>query len=356
MIKKKSPLLLALSLGSLAAAYADAPTEQQAQPTAFLMPGHYALKNGYEITPSVSALYWKAYEEGLDYAIKTESGAAFINNNGSVKRMQFDWDWGFRVGLGYLIPNRKMDLDLSWTRYETEHSNSTSATFPETLFSVWTYPGAGLSSENFAKARTDLDLNIIDFVMGAYFSPRKFLDIKAFAGLSTAWIDQKFSIHLSGGSNSQISNAVVLDDHIRLKNNFWGIGPKFGLNTSWILGWGFSIVGNANATLFYGLFDIKQNESVLLSGLSPRITYLDIDHNRFHLLRANLDLLLGMRWDRMFCNNRTHLSIEAGWENLLFWGQNQLMRFVATGHPGVNVSENGDLCLEGLTLKASFAF
>ncbi len=338
---------------------------QQAEPQKFehapindpLSPGHYQLRKKSTITLTGSALYWKAYEEGLDYAIKSDSGITNVRD-GSVKRMEFGWDWGFRAGLGYQFPNEKMDLSAIWTCYESSGTNSTHATFPSTLFSVWTYPGAGLSSEAKAKAKASLKMNMVDLLMGATFTPRRFLDIKPFIGLTSAWIDQTMNIHLSGGSSTQIVNATVLDDHIHLRNNFWGIGPKLGINTTWILGWGFSIVGNADVSVFYGIFDLKQDETVALLGITPDNTYSDIDRNRQHLLRANLDLMIGMRWDILFNRDRCHFGIEAGWENMLLSGQNQLMRFVTpgTGNPGINVSGKGDLCLQGITLKGCLSF
>lgn len=356
MMKKNWPLYAALSLLTLQSANSSEQV-QPVQPSDSLMPGHFALQNAYNVTLSGSALYWKAYEGGLDYAIAGSSGGTFIDE-GRVKRMKFDWDWGFRLDLGYQIPNQKMDLDLIWTRFETSGSTSTSPGFPPSLFSVWTYPGAGLSTELQAKAHTDLKLNIADLVMGATFSPRKFLDITPSIGLSSAWIDQNFSIHLSGGSNTQIFNGIVVDDHIRLHNDFWGIGPKFGLHTQWLLGCGFSIIGNVDAALLYGLFEVKQSETTELANLTPSSNYYDIDHNRFHLLRANLDLLLGMRWERLFSSDRYRLSLEAGWETFLFWGQNQLMRFVTpgSGNAGINTTMGGDLCLQGLTMRGSFSF
>lgn len=320
----------------------------------YLLPGQYHLKNGCNVTASGGALYWKAYEEGLDYVIKNNSGTAFINNDASVKRMELGWNWGFRIGLEYEIPHQKMDLESTWTSYVSTATSHSKAEFPATLFSVWTYPGAGISSETEAKAKARLKFNVVDLMMGATFSPRSFLDIKPRAGLASAWIDQKFNIHLSGGSTS--SPALVLDDHIVLKNNFWGIGPKFGLNTTWSLGCGFNIIANVDISVLYGEFEIKQDETVLSSGLSPATTYVDVDSNRFHLLRAYLDMMLGLGWDHMFHNDRYHLSLQAGWENNILWGQNQLMRFITTSDPGVNVSGKGDLCIEGLTLKASFSF
>ena len=41
-------------------------------PTPIDLQGLYQVEDAYGITGTVSALYWKAYEEGLDYAIKNK--------------------------------------------------------------------------------------------------------------------------------------------------------------------------------------------------------------------------------------------------------------------------------------------
>ncbi len=304
---------------------------------------------------SVSALFWQAQEDGLDYMIKNESGLAFVNNNGSVKRVDPDWDWGFRLGLGYRS-NCDMDFRLNWTWFCTDGTDSTSADFPAGLFHVWTIPGSSLTPATQAKAKWDLKLNIIDLEMGAPLSPTCYLDIRPFIALSTAWIDQKLNIDSSGGVSTGGAALTVLDDAIRMKNDFWGIGPKIGLDTDWCIGCGFSIFGNIDLSLLYGRFDIDQTESILFENLTPATTYLDLKNDKFWLSRASLDIILGVKWEYWFCCDSYYLSIDAGWENLFFFGQNQLKRFVDDSNPGINVPTSGDLSIQGLTLRASFGF
>jgi len=326
----------------------------QAMPTAPVdLQGKYQVENAYGVTLSGSALYWKAYEEELDYVIKN-TGATAINNGGEVERAAFDWNWGFRVDLGYEIPKKKMDLDLCWTSYRTEGTVSDSVASPVTLFSVWSIPNqAGTAFEFQSNAHAHLSINILDFGMSATFAPRRFLDITPFIDLSAARIHQKIHFNLSGGPG--VGGLTVVDDSIQMKNDFWGIGPKLGINTLWDLGWGFGICGDFNLSLLYGFFDITQNEAATFRGTVPN-TFLDIERNKFHLPRLNFDLFLGMRWDRMFCSNRCHLLFEAGWENLIFLGQIQLMRFVNQDNSGINVTSKGDLALQGLSMRATFTF
>ena len=317
--------------------------------------GHYQVQDAYDFTITASALYWQPQEEGLDYVIKN-IGSTQVNDEGSVERVSFDWNWGARVDLGYQVPNQKMVLDLCWTFYETEGHSNKSAVYPETLFSVWSVPNSSnhLANEKQAKAHSSLHLNTIDFGMKATFSPLRFLEITPCIDLSTVWIFQKFQFDLSGGSGLNLG--VVLDDQIRMKNNYWGIGPKFGLDTLWDLGCGFGICGNFNMSLLYGFFHVTQDETVTWSLFNTPSTYLDIDHNRFYVSRLNFDLFLGVRWDKMLSNDRYHLLLEAGWENLIFLGQNQLMRFPTVSYYGINIPSQGDLSVQGLSMRAGLTF
>ncbi len=309
----------------------------------------------YNFTLSVSGLLWQAHEEGLDYMIKNSAGLAFVDDDGSVKRIDFDWDGGVRIAVGYET-DCKMGFYLNWTYFSTDGSDSSTATFPASLFPVWTIPGSNLTSSTKAEASWRLHLNILDLQMNALFSPCCFLALKPYIALSTAWIDQKFNINSSGGMSRGTAAFVVLDDDIDMKNDFWGIGPKFGLETSWFLGCGFSIFGNADISILYGEFDISQEESVLLEGITPAIIYLDLTKDKFWLSRVNLDFILGFKWERTFRDGCYYFAMEAGWENLFFFGQNQLMRFVDDTNPGINIPVKGDLTIQGLSVKASFGF
>lgn len=303
-----------------------------------------------------SLLYWQPHEEGLDYVIQNQAGTAFANSDARIERVDPKWGLGFRIDLGYQFPCTKIELDALWTRIHTKSKSSSTASELGGLFQIWTIPGSGLSAAEYAKASWRANLDILDLKMSALFNPCCFLELTPSLSLSTAWIHQKFNIDSSGGSSTQISNAIVILDAIRMKNNYWGIGPKVGLDTSWWLFCGLSIYGNIDATILYGRFSLSQSEIVELTGLNTPITYLDIDHNKFYLSRVNLDMNIGLKWEFNAFSDWCQFSILAGWENLYLFGQNQLMRFQTVAFPGINSANQGDLSYQGLTLKLSARF
>lgn len=306
------------------------------------------------ILVSSSFLYWQPQEDGLDFVIQSND-AVSLGNEAKVHRMDFDWNPGFRVLLGYQFP-KQMTVASSWTHYLTEGTESLS---PETgvLFSVWSLPVGGippLAFETKASAKTHLSLNIVDLGVSAPFTPRSFLELSPSIDLSSVWLHQEFNIHLSGGPG--INGFVVQDDHITMKNNSWGIGPKVGIGTLWHCGNGFGVVGNFSLSLLYTFFKVSQNEQATFAGLTPSTTYLDIDENSFHVGCLNFDFFLGIRWETLFCTDWLHFLVEAGWENIIFLGQNQLMRFPSHLNNGMNSTSQGAVSFQGLTARAAITF
>lgn len=304
---------------------------------------------------SISPIVWQAHEEGLDYAIKNQSGLAFISDHGDVKRIDSDWDWGVRLNFEYQT-NCVGDVELMWTYYNTDGTSSASAPFPEALFPVWTTPGATITSSTSAKAKWELCLNLLDLRLGARYNPTCYLELRPFIALSTAWIDQDFRIETSGGTSTGGAALIVLDDSVKMKNDYWGIGPKLGVKANWDLGCGFTLFGNVDGSILYGDFCLTQKEKVLFEGLTPKTTYLDLKNDSFWLSRVYLDFLLGFRWEWCLCCGDYSIGFEAGWENLVFFGQNQLKRFTDDTNPGIHVPVNGDLTIQGITLSATFGF
>ena len=81
-----------------------------------------------------------------------------------------------------------------------------------------------------------------------------------------------------------------------------------------------------------------------------------------------LDLDLGVQWFSLFCDCKYGLKIQLGWEQHLFFNQNQLFRVVnkallsTGGMPTVLSEENiyiqgrGPLSTQGWMLRATFEF
>lgn len=88
----------------------------------------------YDTTWFLSAelLYWHAKSGGTEYAIRFDSSV--LPRSGNVKDCDFEWDLGFRFGVGRFIScERNWDLYLTYTHFDTSDTESTSAPINATL-------------------------------------------------------------------------------------------------------------------------------------------------------------------------------------------------------------------------------
>jgi hypothetical protein len=253
---------------------------------------------------SISPVVWQVHEEGLEYV--------------HGKEVDQDWAFGVRLNLAYDTCCAGT-IEIDWTYYRTtEHSTIKNAS------PIWSYTPI----ETFDQVRGDtkLTLNLLDARLGTDFYPTCFLTLHPFFALSSGWIDQDFMIR---GINDSITM-----DKVTMENDFWGIGPKVGFKSLWELGCGFSLFGNADVTLFYGDFTVRQKEKTEHASSHPSLcSYKDT----FWLSRAFVDLIIGIDWEWIFCSCDYSIGFAAGWETLFFFGQNQLKR------PLSHQRERGDL-------------
>jgi hypothetical protein len=141
-----------------------------------------------------------------------------------------------------------------------------------------------------------------------------------------------------------------------MKNDFDGVGLHAGCDLQFCFKHGWSIYGRADIGLYYGEFEIKRKEKFINSqnvehGLHAR--------HRLRVGSPTTAIGIGVRWDRGFSRNRYSCTLKLLWEQLMFFGQNQLFRFVHPSTSGVAsnyVSNQGDLTLQGGTFSITFGF
>lgn len=331
--------------------------EQKKNAGAMVNPsGRPQVRDGANLFFLADLLVWQAHENGLEYAVKTDASepVASALNHSSTQNMHFDWNCGFRVGLGWNTPHDGWDLLVNWTWFQTKGSRNTNVDSDSNLVPVNTYQPAGATTLGFgsSQARWRLHLNMIDLELGREFFVSKWMTLRPFISIRSAWVNQKAST-LFTGSRPTVDQRGSL---MKGDNDFWGIGPRVGLNTQWGLGYGFSLVGNGGVSLLYGFFDIDSHQRQLFaSGASTQV----VDNgDSVRVGRAISELALGLRYDVMFANDHCHFGIQAGWEQLMFFGQNQFRHFYGTSidNAGASFGNQGDLTVQGWTLAGRLDF
>lgn len=318
-----------------------------------------------------AAFFWNAHEDGLEFVVENEVPPSQFQGNlvdADYKNPHFSWNWGFKVGAGYGMQRDGWDIDILWTHFQTHAKKNVQADSDTTLLPLWSgfasTAGGTLTATN-ANAHWKLHLDLIDLELGREFWTSKWLTLRPFVGLRGVIIHQKYNITHQGGSWGIAPN--FLTNKVHLKDYFKGIGIRAGLNTEWELGWGFSAFGNAAVSIIYGRFNVKDKEKNYTAAAPFTSSEVVDTEDHFRASRAITDLALGLQWRDNFWKDRLGLTVALGWENHLFFNQNEFYsvnRVGSTASAGLpnNTGQNvfdqrkGDLSTQGWTLSVQFDF
>ncbi|WP_420421251.1 Lpg1974 family pore-forming outer membrane protein [Simkania sp.] len=308
----------------------------------------------------IEFLWLRATEDSLIYAWKG-SQTSFNNVNATVNAKELDQDWefdpGFRVGLGYNFGYDDWDLHAHYTWLYSYPKTSASvsvdsfgnenADFIVGLFASNPFTNAGATTfQLFQKASSkwQLQFNAWDLDLGRNYYVSKMLALHPIAGLKIALIRQHLTTHYDRPVD-QAQPDEFQSMSVREKSRFWAVGPKIGVFGSWQLGYGFNINADIHGALVYGENSgrlhkkgIRNNENTV----SLRLT------DETYRLRPMAYLNLGLEWERCFWD-WMYFSLHLGWETQYWWNQMNFTSFHDT-------TPEGDLSLTGLNTGIRFDF
>lgn len=345
---------------------------------------------------TVAGFYWSAAQDGMEYAIDNQASfggqglvpptnlpaVLTINNITNAEYLSPDctWDFGFKLGLGYNTTCDGWDFGILWTWYRNTSHTHDEAEFDDNhaLMPIWSDFNDVFGTALFATdIETDwrLKLNLVDIELGREYWVSQLVTLRPFIGLRIATIDQKFDIEHKGGSWSA-ANTLDPADNPRLtndatfENDFKGIGPRAGLNSIFHLGCGWGIYGDLAASIVYGRFEIDEREDNH-EAIPPfhKTRIMDVGSD-FRKSSPMLDLALGIQWGGLFCECQYGITVNLGWEQHIFFHQNQFWRnnqmalagdFQTDADPNPNSHNSyhqrrGDLTTQGVTLTVVFEF
>ena len=306
---------------------------------------------------NVDPVIWQARMSGLNIGIQTkDSTSLFSGNRNQVRTMRFDWNWGFRLGLGLNSSHDDWDVLLQWTYWRTCGRGNFSVGQDEAIYPIQGHPARTFSQfcrkmESDWKMRYDL----LDLDVGRKFYVSHCLSLRPFGGLRSAWIKQDLDIaYKEIPPNVQNPISPNTQHDVDKSDRFYGIGIRGGLDLQWNLCYGFSIFTNPAASVLYSYHSVKQDE--FASGDGCEKTPLFSIQNFYHLGNVIFDEQIGLRFDWTSCNCCYHIGLDLGWELHFHHGQNQFMVFTDSAMDGKFVSNQGDLNVQGYFLKVRFDF
>ena len=179
-------------------------------------------------------LLWSASQSGSENwsEIFTTSGST---TNVDILAVDFGWDVGLRAGLNYGMKDDQWDTQLVYTWFRSdgkENVGSTGDIHSPFLgnFYIGNADGSKDSGPGYhnANIRWTILFHMFDLELGRKFFESSPLSFRPFLGIKGGWINQSINSTWQNPTSGSFTSATE-----NLKNNFWGLGPSFGLNSRW---------------------------------------------------------------------------------------------------------------------------
>ena len=294
-------------------------------------------------------LYWRSENHGFSYAYERQAIPAG-ENNGKIVRLNPDWAPAFRAGIGWNTTHDFWDLLLNYTWYRNKVSKS--RTSANGYIPLWPVSAANTGEFVNVSARSRLQLNMGDLEVGRMIFLTKTVAIRPHLGAKGGTLYQRFKSKYTvpvtgGGANTE--------EKFNGRNNYWGVGPRLGLNGEFHLNQGFSLKGIFAGALLYGKTKAGWARSVLQSGSTNYTTSHDFSDN-FYQLVPHMQLALGLQWQACFWYEKMLCRMSVMWETNYWWNQFNLpVALNGVGAPLPTVG-NQPLTTEGLTVNLEWGF
>lgn len=294
-------------------------------------------------------IWWKAEEDGLEYAFNGVGDGITNADSGSLKHPRFRYEPGFKVGGGLKFRHDGWDVFAQYTYLRTNtnhHRNSISsdADGDNNVQSNFFIPVAG-DLETFqcasASGSWSLHFNVLDGELGRNFWISKWLTLRPFIGMKFSWNDQKLNVNYLGTNFPTDTDNYYLS----MKLDQWAVGLRSGMNTAFYMCNKWAIFGEFAVSGLWNDFDASRKDTFQTPLTAVVLNNVKKNNSR---LTAVIEWALGFRFETAFHNDDYMFQAQVGWEQQLWFDQNQFVLF-----PNSSAS---NLTFQGLTVKAGFWF
>ena len=311
----------------------------------------YQCAGGLDVFISADYIYWAWEQDSLQLGSFIPNTVATPNLAGSIGNIEDvfqdpGYASGFQVGLGVSMPGMDdWNLYAEYTWYKnTDTSSVSTGSRVFRLSEVVHRDNPVLETlKGTVSSTVKMKFDALDVLLKRPFYFGKKLTANFGAGLSALWITQTFDHAMTGLAGP------VLNVPINRVNNTtqtsWALGPKLGLETNWMLGFGLQIMANLSTSVLYARYNLNNEGSATISGVSTSFSGETL-HN-VGTLRPITEAFLGLGWNRGFCDDSFRFALSAGYDFNVYWDYNM------QGSVGANP---GNMYLQGLNIQARFDF
>jgi hypothetical protein len=272
-----------------------------------------------------------------------------------VKKPDFEWNSGVRLGLGRYLPNHdKWDISLYTTYFygsteDKAHGNLDKLKGLSTSYA----PFVVIASEK-TKATWRMNYFVVDLMLGRQFCMTPRITFHPYIGLRGAFIYTDFKSTNYGDINIPLSNRNATGvgiSKVKMEEDFWGVGPRIGTNFNYKFSGNWSFLSNLATSFLCGHYHVKEkNDSTLsVDAATIPLTNKAFDHD--DVFRVNLEGALGLGWEKWFKNNSVRIAPNILFEGALWFDMNDFFKPLA-----VFSQDHGNLGLMGLSFNLQVDF
>lgn len=322
-------------------------TNKQFDPHSDVTPSARGCNNKTGFYFAGSFIYWNSSFSDMVISSRLQNPGVYSQKQ---KKIYLDsqYDPGFKLGAGVNFHRDVWDIFLNWTWLQSDFNETKSTDTPKLstmLESVVALGDLVGTAEKF-KAHWDFDFDTLDLEVGRKFYISKYIAFRPYVGLKAAWINYKL----------KMSYFNVVDYHgapylsaprSEFKDHMWGIGPRIGLNTRWVLGHcNVGFLANFSGSIIWEDFQpLSKTHFVNPDGTTPAISRITAHEQD---LNPVVEVFLGFDWGRCF-NQKVYFNIAAGYEMQYWWDQMKASNFFET-------NPSNALNLHGLTTTVRLEF
>jgi hypothetical protein len=319
-----------------------------------LASGHRETCNDFMLT--FDLVYWHPKTDFTDNG-STVNNSTNPNNGSRTSYMDFNWEFGFKAGMGYHFDEDDWHLMAEYTRVDFNDSYNVTPGGTNELHSNFGEANSATEDVQSMKSSHSIDYQTLTLVLGKEFFVSKKISLKPNFGAKVAWINQAPRV------NQQLAdldtNIVLGDQHVNLTEKTRSVGPMGFLESSWYLCNGWSFYADGGFALLFTAYRGRMEVEGHLDGNGAYVaSFRESNKENKHYVTPNLFLNMGLAYDVRFEEWGHNLKLSLGYESQYYVSQSYLMqnRSVATVNSPQGAWFARNLAVYGLTASASYEF
>jgi hypothetical protein len=275
------------------------------------------LQGGLDFT--LGGLYLKPTSSNVEYvssSLATTVGSVITVNN-EIESVHPDYTWGFLLGIGYIFPNTANDVRVNWMHLHDDGNDDDSSfsALGSVITPISGLPSTALDTGDVATAEGEAvyDFDAVDLTFGQYINIGRRLQTRLFTGLRWARLNNELSANYSYPVTADDFNFA--NQSVESDSTFNGIGPIFGIEANYMVGYNIGISGYVDAALLVG--KISFDPSTHLSGFDDgdfiENVNRNFDHDNLSVVAPAWDARLGLNYT-YFMGNGSAFRFEIGYQ------------------------------------------